>query len=123
MADENDTWLPSTVVGWWKALTGWWGDLSEWLDTFFADLTNIFDAWGIAEWVSDFVLSWGDWIVGWAKAIAIGAISYLAGAFFWRAITFFLGAAVVSQALFVLKTGFATYLIVWFMRVAIAEAP
>jgi hypothetical protein len=114
-------WL-DTITGWWKSISDWWGSLWGWLDGFFGDLTTIFDSWGILDWVNEFVLSWGDWIVGWARAIVVGAVSYLVGAFFWRAITYFLGVAVVSQATFVLKTGFATYLIVWFIRVAMRSA-
>jgi hypothetical protein len=110
-----DGWF-DTFSGWWTSITGWWGDLWGWLDGFFDSFNTILDSLGVADWFNDFILSWGDWIVGWARAIAVGAISYLAGAFFWRVLTYFLGVAVVSQATFVLQTGIATYLILWFTR-------
>jgi len=118
-------WL-DTITGWWKSITGWWVTLSDWLSTFWVSLgeemASIVGFLGFGDWFDDFILSWGDWIAGVGRALLVGSISYLVGAFFWRAITYFLGVAVVSQATFVLKTGFATYLIVWFIRVAMRSA-
>lgn len=107
----------TTLSKWWGYLEGWWETLSNWIDDYFSGFNAMLADLGIADWFNDFILSWGDWIVGWARVIAIGAISYLTGSFLWRLMTYFLGVAVVEQAKFITKTGLATYLIIWFWHV------
>jgi hypothetical protein len=103
-----------TLETWWKYLKDWLSSLSSWVDSFFSDLNTIFDSWGVADYFNDFILSWGDWIVGWAKVIVVGIASYLSGVLLWRIMTYFLSQAVVNQASFYLKTGLAGFLITWF---------